>query len=996
MAYAEKYFVTFCKPDNTSCRISILEDSFVGSAVELTAGEFPILISYDNSDDFKFKPIIESKATINLVLNDENVSLNEFWSRDERTFKVEYYEDSILEWTGFIVPKGFDHNFKAGDYNAKIEAIDGLSTLEGILFKTDNNQFYGTQDFGFNNGFSFPFILIATEILKKLDLGLDLWTLVDCYEQFMTDRTTDSRDSDPLAISYIDVKTYINDTDREDIVYWEDINEAWDCKKILENLCHIWGAKIYQEHGVWRLKSVNVDSKLGQNFPILIGSDYWYGATYNTDGSDVFSENKDLYSTDSDLIVNSNVENIIGSGIATDGYYKLKGIDKIVRIASNQVAEVIAYTHPVYYWHQYNNTAGYLGRELIEAVVSIPCANFDKHLLDEATIGTDEVYKQFRVNFDYTFLRVGDSPINLIKNGSFTENYEQYGELEAPPNWERWRHSNKWYPRLRVDALTGNDITNSGGNTHAVRFGQQYNDLNTKSTDPNPAVWASLKQSDIPFTETVKAMQLKIWVKFKYQSTNKEVTYYPIFKSYLINNNSDPRKIYVLKNTISEDYDLDWVEGEYPDSFFDGLIDINDLYISLFTFLEAKNSPEWVDSEYDEYKWYSFDLKIQPPPNTGLLNFDLHGICANKGRISGNFPAFKIKYPVEDELKDKKRPTVRKDWIDDGGDIPRPMFTGIFLGYIPDPAQEVPSSDYIYANGNIDYTLQRDPIRVYNGDTVDPEVVSGITVPLNTSGKKNKWDTASNDFGLTDIGMILCKTIMSQYSSPNRLLEGVVKASNFRHGGVITFESLLYINFVMMRGVYNPIKGYWQDFTLAQISSGALAKGGLINGNSLDPNWVDTGNLRCVKDGNGENTREQEREQQDQNTNSESFGDFRWVSNGTNIDSCPFGEPSDYYWGTDDDVYDINNFTDFTIIDSDDDLNSVTVGYDNEGGKYIYFLHLASLGSVTKISNEYQGQIISSYTYLADITINGYLYRVLRQDFVTSQFDDFVLTYYFN
>jgi len=235
---------------------------------------------------------------------------------------------------------------------------------------------------------------------------------------------------------------------------------------------------------------------------------------------------------------------------------------------------------------------------------------------------------------------------------------------------------------------------------------------------------------------------------------------------------------------------------------------------------------------------------------------------------------------------------------------------------------------------------------------------------------------------------------MQQYYKPNRLLDCEFKADNFKYGDIIEFEHIPNVKFIMLRGAFNPKRGYWEDCTLAQISSDNIAPGGVVNGDSLEPNWQATGNTRCVKDEDGLNTGEQEYETQDVNSNSDSFGDFRWQSSGANVISCPIGEPSKYYWGTDIDAYNTDNFKDYTVSFEDESLGQVQVSYSNTGGKYIYFLHLASLGSVTQISNEFQSQIISSFTYLADVTINGYLYRVLRQDFVTSEFEDFLLTYY--
>src|SRR5690606_23967911 len=390
-------------------RTSVLEDGYAGSATELRGQPNPVTITYENSDEFKFEPIIASTLEMGFVFKSgSGVDFEEFWSSDEKTFKVEHKKNGDLEWSGFVVPDGFQYDFIGGYYYANITAVDGLGTLEGILFRDPNtNEPYGLTDLTYNDGFSFPFILIATEILRKLELDIDLWTVVDVYEKNMIDRTSDSRDSDPLAVSYVNVKTYINDTDRKDIPYWENVNEVWNCKKVLENLLYIWGCKLYQQEGVWRIKRVTVDSKYGFNFPqLLSGGVYWYKATYNTDNDLVFSENKDLYSSDSDLIVGSEVSNTNGGATATDGYYKLFTVNKIVRVQGNEVTQVISYTHPTYYWHKYNTLAGYIGREELNETIVIPCNNNDRVLLgNDHIMRMDEVYKQFRVNYEYQFIR---------------------------------------------------------------------------------------------------------------------------------------------------------------------------------------------------------------------------------------------------------------------------------------------------------------------------------------------------------------------------------------------------------------------------------------------------------------------------------------------------------------------------------------------------------------------------------------------------------------
>lgn len=996
MAYGEKYFHAFCDPYDNTYRISIQKINYVGSTIELEGEPSPILIKYDNGDDNKFKPIIQSSAIIQLALGTGNgVDFNEFWDANEKTFKIVYTKNSNIIWAGFIVPDGFSYELKGGVYYAAINAHDGLETLEGLLFKDPNtNGIYGLTDLTYNNGFEFPFILIATEILRKLELDIDTWTLVDVYEKHMTDYDSDSRDSDPLAISYVNTKTYINESKRNDIPYFEDVGEVWNCNKVLENMLNIWGCKLYQEDGVWKIKRVTVDAKYGFVYPTDLGGEFFYKASFNNTAVDdskalsaIYAINKDLYSINNVLIVGSFCSNESGGTKADQGYYKLVAIDKIVHIdSSGEVDSVIVYEHPTYYWHKYNTLAGYIGREEINDDITIDC---DSLIGTDHEIRMDKVYKQFRVNYERAFIREGDTPVNLIKNGNFKESYDQYGDIEAPPEWERARAGSKWYPRLRTETLTGSDITDSGGNTHAVRFGQQFNDLNTKNTDRNPAIWADLRQKTV-LDNVVKAMKLKLWVKFKYQSANGKVNYYPVLKSFFRTQQTEP-KTYNLVND-KEVNRLRWKEEDVSE-FIDVTTILPD--IGHFFILDAKkSSPEYTSGGASSYKWYSFEYDVDVPEAEGDMIFAIHGICATSGRKSGNFPPFKhIAYDDEIE-KTVKKPTVRKDWVDEGGDIPRPMFTGIEFGYIPEPDKEVPADDYVYANDDLNYTYQDEPLEVFNGDTNDPEVLSGIIVPLNTSGSINYWDTSDRDYGRTSIGMISCKAIMSQYSRLSRLFEGVAKSDNVKYGTRFSFDAIPGILFILLRATFNHKRAYIEDATFAQISVDALALGGKTNGNSLNPIWVETGNIRCLKDGAGENTGNTEIEQIDSNYNSETYGDLRWIEGGSDLDSCPIGEPSKYYWGTDDAGYDLSNFTDFTI--GFEENNEVQVSYDNVGGKYIFFLHLASLGTVNRVANDFQYNIISSFQYLADVTIDGYLYRVLRQDFVTSQFEDFTLTFDFN
>jgi len=145
MAYVERYFHQFCDQYGDTHRISILQDGFGGSATEIEGQPNPILITYESSSEFKFDPIRPSTAEVYLTFGTGNdVDFEEFWTADEREFKVEYYRDSVLEWLGYVIPNGFSYELRGGVYYAEIKASCGLSTLESIPFSL-NGVPYGIQ-----------------------------------------------------------------------------------------------------------------------------------------------------------------------------------------------------------------------------------------------------------------------------------------------------------------------------------------------------------------------------------------------------------------------------------------------------------------------------------------------------------------------------------------------------------------------------------------------------------------------------------------------------------------------------------------------------------------------------------------------------------------------------------------------------------------------------------------------------------------------------------
>lgn len=891
MAYANKYSTTYCDQFNRTCQVFILQNNYVGGVTELEAQTTPFTTSYDASSDFKFEPIRPSSAEVNLMLGN-GVELEELWTADEREFKIEHFCNSQLKWSGFIIPNGFSYNLTGGVYYATLEASDGLSLLESLPFLDDNTgEAYGTTDLTFNTEFSFPFILIATEILRKLDLDLNLWTCVDVYERSMI--KTGDRESDPLANAFVDVRTYINDSQRKDIPYWHDIGEVWNCKQVLENLLLIFNAKCYQSNGTWKIKRVNADVNYGT------------GPTQR-------------------------------------------------------------------YWRKYNTLAVYLSKEIINDEKIIPCHSIEDAMIEnDHTLSMDDVYNAFRVNYEFQLRRIGDVPANLIKSDwtqSWTNTY-------APRLWARFTNDGL-IPKIRqsVTPVPEGGGPRNEGILWATEWGTDDSapsSVLTSGTSPKRGLRYSSKIS----VNKGDKLFLEAWHLFKYV-INDSVAYYPIFK--IVLQTEERNKFFFLKNEVANEVFYQWEET-------------NSEANTDFAYYSAFPSPQFQPSTNGNYKWYNIARPIQEVPQNGLLTFELYGLAASQStRIEQNF----LRFPVYQNINNQNARSYFYGLLESQvNSIEKLKSTKIFLGIIRDPNSTAEAQDYIFNNPNANYSLQVEPITVYNGDTDNPDHLSIITVPTNITGDQNLWDTLDDSFELSQIGLITAKSVMQLYLKPFRRLEGTIKAKDASFDSRYTFDAIPGRLFILQRGIFNNKEGYIEDATFVEIENLDVSGGGTIGGEDLDPVWIPTGRTRCQKDMGNLNTGVVEIQERDINQNSETFGQIRWVAGQTDTTVCPVDQPSKYYFGTEPGSYSVSNFLDFPFLQLNNEVNII---YDNIGGNFIYFLHLSSLGVVTGIQTETQTEIISDFQYLADVTIDGFLYRVLRQNFVTADFNDFNVIYKFN
>ena len=250
------------------------------------------------------------------------------------------------------------------------------------------------------------------------------------------------------------------------------------------------------------------------------------------------------------------------------------------------------------------------------------------------------------------------------------------------------------------------------------------------------------------------------------------------------------------------------------------------------------------------------------------------------------------------------------------------------------------------------------------------------------------WQDFHTQFEKSSLGLIVCKHIMKQYAKPRMILEGDLKVENGNFGALYQFDAIPSRKFMLNKGDFNKHSQIIEGATFLEISNEILPDGGTEGGNDLEPNWQPTGVQFCQLDENFVNTGFLIFQEQDINPNSETYEQIRdTVSDVQDTDACPLLQPRLYYFASSGGTL---NLSDLEFAPYSQNAEIVSYLYSNNDGNYLYFLLLKSEGVVSRIfTNTSPNNVISDWVALADVTINGYIYRVYRTDYVMSAFENF-------
>ena len=274
MAYNVKYRLVFSDEIGRPIKVEILKKNYEGAIQDVIGTGNPLTIKWDGDDDI-YKPIIGSRCIIELFVTDD-IDYDEFWRYDEREFKVRVFKSTALEgeitwdtapfvydltdnnwdnqvegaapfferiWEGYVVADRFIEAMTPKPYPIKVEAIDGLGTLD--LFDTPIN------------------LETAGDVVENLFFYLKEILLLTGHEH-------DIFISNPIKLAEL-----IEPDDSESIFHQIDVNEyafftskliPFSAKETLEAILKITNSRIFHSYGHWYImnNSAVIDNRINE------------------------------------------------------------------------------------------------------------------------------------------------------------------------------------------------------------------------------------------------------------------------------------------------------------------------------------------------------------------------------------------------------------------------------------------------------------------------------------------------------------------------------------------------------------------------------------------------------------------------------------------------------------------------------------------------------------------------------------------------------------
>ena len=225
---ALKYYFEFTDVKEVLHRCEISDENFTGDAT-LVYGN--LATNKANTKD-TLEVIRGGGLTINLEAN-LDLTFEDFYSENERTFLVKYFRGGILEFIGWLSPEGLFQSYVEDKWIISLDCTDGLGFLKNLSYVENNGSPYNGKQ---------SVLEVIVNCLKRTNIEQNINTYTDV--RYIGQSAT----SNTFADTFINVDRFIKD-DNETIM---------NCDEVLRSIFDLFACCITQYRGDWVIYKPNI------------------------------------------------------------------------------------------------------------------------------------------------------------------------------------------------------------------------------------------------------------------------------------------------------------------------------------------------------------------------------------------------------------------------------------------------------------------------------------------------------------------------------------------------------------------------------------------------------------------------------------------------------------------------------------------------------------------------------------------------------------------
>lgn len=237
--------LTYCNKEGVQARLDIIRGA--STPVEVIEGTAtPFILNYKMDKPDKSGHIMSSSADIS-IFETPTFNIDNLKTSSETEIKVEHYINSVLDWSGFVIPDFFSKTIGT-PATVEMVASDRLGTLKGVTLD-DLSQYVSMRD-------------LAVACLARTGLTLPLYTMADFGNNGQTN----------AFFKALGLSSRLSDTKGRNI----------SCYDILKSILVASNSKLVQQSGAWYIVNKwQHEQGIGNLFSTLTASTAYSEQTVN-------------------------------------------------------------------------------------------------------------------------------------------------------------------------------------------------------------------------------------------------------------------------------------------------------------------------------------------------------------------------------------------------------------------------------------------------------------------------------------------------------------------------------------------------------------------------------------------------------------------------------------------------------------------------------------------------------------------------------------------